>query len=331
MHDLQMARGSIEGGYNLAVGEPALLQKHLNFPPFNAVGPYTYPVLGGEKGLLRELERLYPDKHIVVTNGAKQALLAAFAAFVKVERKSSVYHAAPYWPSYPTLTKLTQGMDFGFFSELEMLPNRLHKLVCVTSPNNPDGAQSRALCDVWDAVYANWVYGWGGVEPKYRVRVGGAAKLLGLSGVRVGWLITEEDALADAARLYVEQTTSGVSMLAQHYVAWALHRMAGKDPTPALLRAREEMLENGYEFNAVLGRYCAQVRGVPHSGTGMFAYFHVASSYQEGFANALKLAKVALVTGEACGASEPGWYRMNMMAPRKELHEALRRLRSYLP
>jgi aspartate/methionine/tyrosine aminotransferase len=307
MNDLQLVRGNVEGGYNLAIGEPALLQKWLDFPKFDHVGPLSYPTLDGNQGLLDELRLLYPNpnRHIVIANGAKQALLAAFYAFQKVTGKTNVFHSAPYWPSYPTLAEMS-GMTFN---------QNIHDNVTLevaTAPNNPDGGEYGGVFDIWDAAYAHWFYGWDGNHIKSRVQVYSASKLLGLSGARVGWLVTEDGNLADRARRYVEFTTSGVSTLSQSYVAYCLNRVRNDNMASwAFGEARKDMIHNGHNFMRVLGYFVEHVRGVPTDGKGMFAWFKVKNSCIDSFENALKKAKVTIVSGNACGGSD-GHYRMNM-------------------
>lgn len=329
-----MVRGPIEDGYNLAIGEPVLLQHHLRFPPMALHGPYEYPALGGATRLLEELHLLHPDKYVVIANGAKQGLLAAFHALKEWDGRQIVRVTAPYWPSYPTLAAL---------AGLKFVPNYFHpypyseNLTCLTAPNNPDGdggfdaEVTIPVHDVWDSVYAHWVYGWGGHEPRHRIRVCSASKLLGLSGLRVGWLVTEEEDLANEARLYVERTTSGVSAPAQEYVAHALRHMRLGNHYNELWAAREDMLANGEDFRNILGPYCQQIQGVPASEQGMFAYFRVHNDLiGERFNWALGDARVALVSGEACGAKEPGWYRMNMMERRTTTRAALNAIKEHL-
>lgn len=338
MNDLQMARGEIEGGYNLAIGEPVVLQEHLRFPIFETQGPFTYPTLEGYPPLVEELQRLYPDQHVVVANGGKQALLAAFYALNRLEGRQIVHHAQPFWPSYRTLARMS-GLDFedpplweGWYDQFTQLrPRRSRVIQVVTSPNNPDGRQLQSWndgsFDVWDAVYAHWVYGWNGYEPPHRIRVGSASKLLGLSGVRVGWLVTRADRLAALAREYVEITTSGVSVVAQEYVANALRLMREINPMVQLRAAREAILQNGESFKRHLGHHMQAVDGVPDTGVGMFAFAFPRDP--ERFSRACAAAKVAVVTGGACGNYQ-GRFRMSMAHNVNYTEEALQALRKEL-
>src|ERR1039457_3389810 len=83
--------------FNLAVGEPFFLHEHLRgFTEAAAVcGPYLYPQSRGEPELLKELERRYQGMHVVVCNGAKQAISAAMAAYSEVYGRSCATHPVP--------------------------------------------------------------------------------------------------------------------------------------------------------------------------------------------------------------------------------------------
>jgi aspartate/methionine/tyrosine aminotransferase len=326
MNDMQMARGAVEGGWNLSLGEPVLLQQHLPIPKNSRLtGPYTYPTMDGDPRLMEELRRLHPEGEIVVTVGAKQALAACFYAYKKLGYVG-VYHKPPYWPSYPTLTRMA-GLLFN-----EDTPSELTVEVN-TTPNNPDGKTSGRGCHVWDASYTSAAYGWephkGPNSPlgpwSCQVKVMSASKLLGLSGARVGWLVTQDCDLAAHAREYVELTTSGVSIPAQRIVAIALGnlRESESESNTYLLDIRCDIAKNCNEFERVIRPFVAQSCGTESHGVGMFAFFQIKPEHLDKFKAALIAAKVTMVTGEACGMDEPGWYRMNLAQEVKYTAKAL--------
>lgn len=305
MNDHQMMRGHDDGNYNFAVGEAFFLADNLYWASTRDVGfgPYYYPVATGEKELIEEIKHLYPDKYVVVTNGCKQAISAAMYAFREVYGFSSAHHDAPYWPSYPTLIKLA---DLAYSSS--------HSLRLATLVNNPNGSVTTGESDLLDCAYGHYVYGWEGELPKHKVSVWSAAKLFGAAGLRLGWILTDDKDLADKAAFYEEITTSGVSTLSQRCVTKILkyqreHQDIVKN---TYSKARSVLLGNGDCFNQLLGQYCAVIQGVPLDGMGMFAWFQIAPEYQEKFSGALNKLNIRLVTGNACGATQVGWYRMNM-------------------
>jgi aspartate/methionine/tyrosine aminotransferase len=327
-HDMQMARDTKPGEINLAVGEPYFFRRSV-LPAITVRHidkELAYPQVGGEPELLAELHRLMPQyPFIVVTNGAKQAISAAFYAFSELEKKFSVWHQVPYWPSYPTLAK-GLGLDFNE-------PGwRGNQIVCVTSPGNPDGSQDYppfdAPVEVWDAAYAQPLYGFRGVPPPHRVGIFSAAKMWGLSGLRIGWAGTYERSLYELMSYYVEITTSGVAVSSQMYLAGILRAIREPEQigpvTDATLEARAALMTNGTLFLEILGNLVEQVKGVPADGSGMFAWFR--ARQPEAFRRALKDAKVKVVTGEACGEKQDGWFRMSMGHLPEVTREALERI-----
>lgn len=311
--DMQLIRTVDDDWHNCAIGEPAFLQKLTKFHS-NLV---EYPPIIGHEPLLVELRHLHPDSHIVVTNGAKQALLAAFWALNQLEGRSCVHHTAPHWPSYPTLAQMS-GLSFA------SSPLWPIDISCTTSPNNPDGAESIGWAsigrpyDVWDAAYASPLYGWSGEAPEHRISVWSAAKLLGCSGYRVGWLVTQEPKLADLAAKYVEFTTSGVALPSQGMVANMLQwrRLYSSDAAEVQEDAKLALANNWAHLQDALNGWAE----ITNYGKGMFAL--VKTSDLERFKKLLVEAKVAMVTGEACGMREPGWYRVNVGITRFQMDSA---------
>lgn len=323
-HDLQMARSHSDTGFNLAIGEPVFLQRAFRFaqvpPRPNAWDPPAqYPALYGEPELLAQLKLLYPGKHIVVANGAKGALLAALYALNEThnwvtDERGTVVSRTPCWPSFPTLAQLSD-MTFNKRASWAVSIN--------TTPNNPDGVESDAPCTIWDACYASDVYGFDPKNtPAHIVGVSGAAKMLGLSAVRVGWLWTEDEKLAEKAAQYVEFTSSGVSVHAQRHVAHALVLLSNPLSSEAIEKAKGMLSLNRHDFNELILPHCEIAKGqAGDSAKGMFAYFKPKDL--NAFKRALVASKVRVVSGEACGEKEPGWFRMNMGHLPQYTNEAL--------
>jgi aspartate/methionine/tyrosine aminotransferase len=180
----------------------------------------------------------------------------------------------------------------------------------ITSPNNPDGSEqyfAERRYNIWDAAYASPVYGWSGKAPNHDISVWSAAKMYGVSGLRVGWLVTNDERIAAQAALYVEKTTSGVANISQSILTRLLYLERQELLDEVLSFAREDLLMNGATFNDKIAKYCEIVEGAPN-GRGMFAWFYPLN--EQAFDEALIAAKVKIVPGHACG--RPGWIRMSM-------------------
>jgi aspartate/methionine/tyrosine aminotransferase len=291
---------------NFAVGEPWLLGEH--FEPLvqrEVLTDMSYPPLRGRQGLIDAISntRWQHGKHIVIANGAKQALAAAFYA-LKAKGINVMHVPPPYWPSFPTLIKAA-GMEW------DDRPSDSARW-CVASPNNPDGWQFEGpgRVEVWDAAYASPAYGWNGMKPKAHCTVHSASKLLGLSGLRVGWLSTDDEDLAERAGYFVEITTSGVSNLSQAHVAAILKNFPELRDAHAKMQTR--LIANGTAFFETIAQYCSASKAPPSSG-GMFAWFQPREHHK--FQAIAAQLGVSYVDGVNCG--RPYHVRMTLGNPEK--------------
>ena len=300
--DMALVRDNVPGGFNLAVGEPYFLHEvYGSLYPQHFGGKVTYPLLTGDPELVEMLRQRFGGQHVVITNGAKQALLAScYALQLQRDRDPDqqydflqVYHPAPFWPTYPTIADLS-GLGF---TSVGMSKNSLNIL---TAPNNPNGSmedQTRLQWDIWDAAYASRIYGWDYLVPFHRISVWSGAKLYGPSGYRVGWLATSDKHLATLAAEYVEKTTSGVATPSQYFMKGLLKNLASLSPEEdARLhqKARKMLLDTSNEFME-LRHHFKTVDGVPLHGAGMFAW--VQAKDPDDFKRLLGLAKVKVVSG----------------------------------
>lgn len=354
--DMQMAKTDRPGWTNLAIGEPGALQWHLREWHKAAeelslgMPDQAYPNVGGDQGLIdlirTQIGRIMHEKpmYVVVTHGAKQAMAAAYAGY-KVRNESArktlgdfhwkplkaVQHRTPYWPSHKTLAEAA-----GFEFIPEVTRNGEWDLVVNTTPNNPDGsvvsesslldaAMGDSLCHIWDAAYAHPVYGFKRDDiPLHRTSVWSAAKLYGMSGDRIGWLVTNDELVAQGAAAHVEATTSGVSIYSQKRLADFMSYAMGPgrhDVDMAYARVREEILENALKAIEIIGPHC-QIP--PTFERGMFLWFKP----QPFLVNALNDAKIQVLDGAGCGM--PSWVRMNIGARRHTLARVLQDLKEKL-
>lgn len=311
-----------DGWVDLAVGEPFFLQGVLWHAQagLSSFDECLYPRWGGEPELLHELRHKYPGKHVIVTNGARQALVA-LATIWKGQRSGACkwkHLYDPFWPGF---------YDMACWAGLEeSLPGDNSEtggsvFTCITVPNNPDGAIGwpaiKGGFNVFDAVYDHMLYGRpeGSEVPQHEAMVCSASKTLGLSGLRVGWVVTASQDLASRVADYVEETTSGVCVEAQRHVALVLRflRLHPQAEKAMYSEARKRLLQNGECFLQILEKHLDEAKGLPDNGCGMFAWFRPRDP--EAFDHACTQAMVAVARGNQFGShlkQHDDWFRMNM-------------------
>lgn len=321
-----VARSAPAGWHNLAIGEPGFLQEVFRdfWPQYVPVEKLTYPEPEGSWGLrvsiLTELGLPPTNQNLsrlVVTNGAKQALLASLYAAREACEVKSVWAPKPYWPSFPTLSSHA---GLGWVSS-EDFADRDATAKIVTWPNNPSGYDHniRTQClgtndfrfVIWDSVYACDVYGFDAAEhgaPDYDVRIGSLSKMFGTSSARVGWAFFGDADIAKLAASYMEETTSGVSEHAQKYAELLLDKkLKNPERFQYLLKEAVGILCDNQELmdfslrNAQLSDLSKVHRG------GLFRWF---KPDRNDFAAKLQEAKVMMVDGKHCGME--GWWRANL-------------------
>lgn len=221
------------GWVDLAVGEAHVVRRALQlaypqhlFNLENVADGCDYQAPEGYQRLVTLLEERY-GQHVVITSGAKQGLLATFYALRKLGQ-THITMRSPYWSQMPQAIQLG-GLGLLLRDEPTWATSHL-----IVSPNNPDGhittpdaaAQLKAKCDnlktflVHDAAYHTPVY-LGPVAPPVLAgtTVYSSSKMYGLSGLRCGWIVTDDVRIKQHASDYVEASSVGVSLLSQEILA----------------------------------------------------------------------------------------------------------------
>jgi aspartate aminotransferase len=195
---------------------------------------------------------------VLVTNGGKQAIYAAFAAML--DPGDEVLVPAPYWTTYPEAIRLAGGVPVEVLADetqdYKVTPQQLEaactdrtKVLLFVSPSNPTGAvytteeiralgawvEARGLWVLTDEIYEHLVYDLPdgrhydtGSLPvlcpelaDYTVVVNGVAKTYAMTGWRVGWMIGPPD-LVKAATNLQSHATSNVANVSQRAAIAAL-------------------------------------------------------------------------------------------------------------
>jgi aspartate aminotransferase len=329
---------------------------------------HRYTPAGG----LPELKRAIAEKtlrdsglevqpaQVLVTNGGKQAIYAAFAAML--DPGDEVIVPAPYWTTYPEAIRLAGGVPVEVLADetqdykvtveqLEAARSEKTKVLLFVSPSNPTGSvytsdEIRAIGEwvedngLWvltDEIYEHLVYDGAdtGSMPVLCpwlqdncVVVNGVAKTYAMTGWRVGWMIGPVD-LVKAATNLQSHATSNVANVSQRA---ALAAVAGDltavdEMRVAFDRRRRTIVTMLNDIEGVvcpmpLGAFYAypQVKGLLGREHGGVRIDTSAQLAEY----MLDKAEVAAVPGEAFGS--PGYLRFSYALSDGDIVEGITRL-----
>lgn len=212
-----------------------------------------------KKAIVRYTEenynRLVAPENVLVTNGAKQSLFNIFYSILNPQ--DEVIVIAPYWVSYPEIIKMCMAKpvivtpeDGTFtprFGDIEKAVTSYTRAIIVNSPNNPSGAiyppelieklvdfcERKGIYLVCDDIYHKLTFDrkvaapatqftQKNIEDSHIIIVNGVAKLYGMTGFRVGWVVGPRE-LVRVMTNVTAQTTSGVSPVSQAAAEGALN------------------------------------------------------------------------------------------------------------
>lgn len=212
-----------------------------------------------KKAVIRYTEenynRLAAPENVLITNGAKQSLFNIFYSILNPQ--DEVIVIAPYWVSYPEMIKMCLGIpvvvtpeDGTFtprFEDIERAVTSSTRAIIVNSPNNPSGAiyppeliekivelcERKGIFMICDDIYHKLTFDRNVAPPAYSftkkdienshiIVVNGVAKLYGMTGFRIGWVIAPRELIKVMTNV-LAQTTSCVSPIAQAAAEGALN------------------------------------------------------------------------------------------------------------
>ena len=251
------------------------------------VAPDGVPSL--KKAVIRYTEenydRLVAPENVIITNGAKQSLFNII--FSILNPQDEVIIIAPYWVSYSEIIKMCLGRpvvvtpeDGTFtprFEDIERAVTSYTRAIIVNSPNNPSGViyppelieklvdlcERKGIFMICDDIYHKLTFDGNRAVPAYQftkkdiedsnvIVVNGIAKLYGMTGFRVGWVVAPRLLVRVMTNVTV-QTTSGVSPVSQAAAEGALN---GLQSVVEALRLqiqnnRDVLLQEFKTFNGV--------------------------------------------------------------------------------
>jgi aspartate aminotransferase len=359
---------------NLSLGEPDFFTPEpikeaakkaidQNFSFYTPVNGYLELREAICKKLKRDNNLVYTPEQVVVTTGAKQALINVLLCMVNPG--DEVVVAAPYWVSYRDMVQIAEGkaviVKAGIESDFKITPQQLEaaitpktKMFMFSSPSNPTGSlytreELEAFAKVFERnphvyILSDEIYEFINFDGKHEsiaqfdsirdrvVIVNGVSKGYAMTGWRLGYLVADKE-IAKACTKLQGQFTSGTNSIAQRASITAME-MEASFVTP--------MLEKFKERRDLMLELLKDVPGlVTNTPEGAFYLFPDASYYfgkKHGdiiIANApdlcmylINTAYVAIVPGDAFGA--PECIRISYATSNELLVEAVARIKTAL-
>jgi aspartate/methionine/tyrosine aminotransferase len=299
--------------------------------------------------------------NVVISNGGKGALFAAFAALL--DPGDEVLMPSPYWVTYPEAIALFGGVmrvvpttvDDGFRVSIEALDaatNDRTKALVFVSPSNPSGAvyppdevvaigrwaADRGIWVITDEIYDQLVYGTAShvsmpvVAPEMAERcvvINGTAKTFAMTGWRVGWAIAPAPIAAAMGR-FQSHSMSNVSNVSQRAAIAAL--TGPMEPVAEMRDAFDRRRGDMYRLlSEIPGVEVLEPEGAFYAFPSVAGQLdrplrgRAASSSFDLAALLLEEIEIAVVPGEAFGA--PGYCRLSFALSDDDLIEGLGRWR----
>jgi aspartate aminotransferase len=303
-------------------------------------------------------ERLVAPQNVIVSDGAKQSLWNVLFAILNPQ--DEVIVLAPYWVSYPEMVRMIGGTpvivtpeDGSFvptFEEVERAVGSYTKAIIINSPNNPSGVvypeeliakivglcESKGIYMICDDIYHKLVFDGKVATPAYKftdkdvenskvIVVNGVAKLYGMTGFRVGWVVAHKK-LVEVMINIQSQTTTCVSPVMQAAAEGALTGIQSNVEALRLtMQNNRDVLMQ--ELRTFTGVYCFKPQGTFYAMPDFRAYCGngVVKNSVELSKFLLKKALVVTVPGKEFGME--GHLRLSYSGTVKDLTEGIERMR----
>jgi len=310
-----------------------------------------------KKAIVRYMEenynRVVAPENIIVTTGAKQSLYNIL--FSIINPQDEVIILAPYWVSYPEMVKMVYGIpvivtpkDGTFYPRMEDILEAVTsytKAIIVNSPNNPSGvvfpdgfiAQIVEYCEakgiylimddiyhklVFDGMHAIAAYSCTkkDLESTKVIVVNGVSKLYGMTGFRIGWVVTNRKLVEIMTNVQAQITSSPADVM-QSAAEGALNGMQSYVES---LRLTMENNRNVVmqELKCFTGIRITKPQGTFYCLPDFRAYLH---NSEELASFLLKKALVVTVPGKEFGME--GYLRLSYAGTVKDITEGISRIK----
>lgn len=287
----------------------------------------SYDDSKGLSTLVGLIEDAYPGYRAVITCGAMQGLNVVVRAMKELGH-DTVHACLPYWGPIKEIV-LSHGLNWAVSPDFDLRLYSDRSFYMLVSPNNPDGSvpsqvemealRSAGIPIVHDAAYCHSHYYNEGEVPFLQgpIIIHSVSKMLGMSGLRVGFVLCEDKNLADRVRQIVDVTTSGTSALSQRYAAGMLETYWRDVAARAAFEkaVRRDLKEARENMHDAVSRF---LEGSLENYRGMFGWYRMDRTI-------LDKCGILYFSGEKFGA--PGNVRLNLAAGEDRIRFACERLR----
>jgi aspartate aminotransferase len=315
-----------------------------------------------KKAIIRYTEenynRVVSPQNVIISDGAKQSIWNVLFAIVNPQ--DEVIVLAPHWVSYPEMIRMVGGIPvivipegdslIPTFEEIERVVGSDTKAIIVNSPNNPSGmvypdeliarivdlCESKGIYMICDDIYHKIVFDGKVAVPAFKftpkdvenskiVAVNGVAKLYGMTGFRIGWIIAQKK-LVEIMTNIQSQTITCVSPVMQAAAEGALIGIQSSVEALRLtMQNNRDILMQ--ELSSFTGVHCFKPEGTfyafpdfrAYCGNGLIRNSVELSKFL------LKKALVVTVPGQEFGME--GHLRLSYAGSVKDLTEGIDRMK----
>jgi aspartate/methionine/tyrosine aminotransferase len=284
----------------------------------------------GDANLIKKLSEK-TGSNVVIGTGATQLLNAVFYALYKIGHRK-ICMPRPFWILTPGIIDASHM----HWTTTDSSDSEEADCFLLTSPNNPDGntlsdeeldmvnqmAIEEKTTLIHDAAYHNPIYikccqySQCGVIQLYSI-----SKMYGLSGLRIGFATIQDDKMLQYINQYLEINSMGTSRPSQH-ILWKL--LNHFDANPGLEQKFFDTVRKKLEKNkqTLIKRVSKEVLDFSNTEEqrGMFLWVKPGPKFN------IDKIKCRVIDGSYFGM--PGYYRVSIAIPAKDLDKAIKNLNS---
>ncbi len=310
-----------------------------------------------KKAVIRYTQDHYHRKvepeNIIVSSGAKQALMVALQAIL--DPQDELLFTAPYWVSYPDMARLCGAVpvpitpeDGSFIprmKDIEQNVTSYTKAIIINNPNNPSGmiypesfiqeivefAEKKGIYLIMDNIYHSLVFdGKKTANPfdyvsdfsdnSKLIVIDGVSKAYAMTGFRIGWGIANKKLIKVMANIQGHQT-SGPSILLQKAAIGAINGVqSGVESLRTTLENNRNVLIA--QLNAFEGIYVTPPDGTFYT----FVDFRKYDKDSTRLSNFL-LEKVRVLTMPGVEFGMEGYLRISFCGSIKDIIDGIERIK----